>query len=84
MGNHTPHQAVRSDARGVHGPLPLYFFLERYQESYVAEMKSFIEAVVQNSPPLAGGSDGRRAVVLGLAAWKSYRENRPVRVDDDA
>lgn len=83
VGNHTPHQAVQSDARGIQGPLPLYFFLERYQESYVAEMKSFIEAVVRNSPPLADGSDGRRAVVLGLAAWKSYRENRPVRVDYD-
>ena len=83
VGNHTPHQAVHSNAMGVQGPLPLYFFLERYQESYVAEMKSFIEAVLRDSPPPVGGADGRRAVVLGLAAWKSYRENRPVRIDYD-
>ncbi len=83
VGNHTPHQAVYSNASGIHGPLPLYFFLERYQESYVAEMKSFIEAVVRDAPPLVDGSDGRRAVVMGLSAWKSYRENRPVRIDYD-
>lgn len=80
VGNHTSHQAVYSNGQGVHGPLPLYFFLERYQESYLAEMKAFVRSVTEDSPPPVTGRDGRRAVELGLAAWRSYRENRPVAV----
>lgn len=78
VGNRTSHQAVYSNGQGVHGPLPLYFFLERYQESYLAEMKAFVVSVLENSAPPVTGRDGRRAVELGLAAWRSYRKNRPV------
>ena len=80
VGNRTSHQAVYSNGQGVHGPLPLYFFLERYQESYLAEMKAFVGSVIEDSPPPVTGRDGRRAVELGLAAWRSHRENRPVGV----
>lgn len=80
VGNHTSHHAVYSNGQGVHGPLPLYFFLERYQESYLAEMKAFVGSVLEDSAPPVTGRDGRRAVELGLAAWRSCRENRPVGV----
>ena len=80
VGNHTAHQAVYSNSQGVQGPLPLYFFLERYQESYVSEMQAFVRSVMEDSEPPVTGRDGRRAVELGLAAWKSCRENRPVAV----
>jgi len=33
-------------------------------------------------PTPVGGKDGRMAVVLGYAAWKSYRENRPVKLSE--
>ena len=84
VGNRTSHQAVYSNGQGVHGPLPLYFFLERYQESYLAEMKAFVVSVLENSAPPVTGRDGRRAVELGLAAWRSYRKNRPVVVGKPA
>ncbi len=80
VGNHTSHQAVYSNSQEVSGPLPLYFFLERYQESYLAEMEAFVGSVLEDSKPPVTGRDGRRAVELGLAAWRSYRENRPVSV----
>ncbi|MDE2666478.1 MAG: inositol 2-dehydrogenase [Acidobacteriota bacterium] len=80
VGNRTSHQAVYSNGQGVQGPLPLYFFLERYQESYLAEMKAFVVSVLEDSKPPVTGRAGRRAVELGLAAWRSYRENRPVSV----
>lgn len=82
VANNTPHQAVLSNAEGVHAALPLYFFLERYTEAYVAEMKAFIEAIRQDTPPPVTGLDGRIPVVIGLAAWKSYRENRPVKLGE--
>jgi myo-inositol 2-dehydrogenase/D-chiro-inositol 1-dehydrogenase len=82
VSNNQPHQAVLSDASGVHSALPLYFFLERYKDSFVAEMKAFIEAIQQDTPPPVTGLDGRIPVVMGLAAWKSYREHRPVKLSE--
>ncbi len=82
VGNHTPHQAVYSNTEGVHAALPLYFFLERYTEAYVAEMKAFIQCVLHDTPSPVTGLDGRIPVVMGLAAGKSYRERRPVKLSE--
>jgi len=84
VSNKLPDSAVLSDDQGVHGPLPLYFFLERYVDSYVAEMKAFIECVQQDESPPVTGVDGRVPVVMGYAARKSYEENRPVRLSEIA
>jgi myo-inositol 2-dehydrogenase/D-chiro-inositol 1-dehydrogenase len=80
--NNLPDSAVVSDARGVHGSLPLFFFVERYTESYVAEMKAFVECIVNDSPPPVTGLDGRIPVVMGYAAKKSYAEKRPVKLSE--
>lgn len=80
--NNIPHQVTRSDANGVHAAKPLYFFLERYTQAYVNELRSFIDAVVNDTPVPVTGLDARVPVVMGLAAWKSYRENRPVKLSE--
>jgi myo-inositol 2-dehydrogenase/D-chiro-inositol 1-dehydrogenase len=54
--------------------------MERYTDSYLAEMTTFVDAVLDSKSPPVTGEDGRIGVVLGLAAQKSLRENRPVRV----
>lgn len=59
-------------------PLP-HFFVERYVPSYVAQWVTFERAVRTGSPPPVTGEDGRAALVLGLAAWRSVHEGRPVR-----
>jgi myo-inositol 2-dehydrogenase/D-chiro-inositol 1-dehydrogenase len=82
ISNKVPDSALVSDGEGVHGPLPLYFFIERYVESYIAEMKAFIECVQQDRTPPVTGVDGRIPVVMGYAARKSYEENRPVRLGE--
>ncbi len=78
--NNTPYNAVVSKADGVHGPTPLYFFLERYTDSYIAEMRAFLDSVRTGSPPPVTGMDGRIPVVMGMAARKSVEEGRPVRL----
>ncbi len=80
-GNEQPHRATLSDAGGVHAALPHYFFLERYRESYVAELREFVAAIREDRAPLVTGDDGRIPVVIGLAAQRSLAENRPVRVE---
>ncbi|MCC6277999.1 MAG: inositol 2-dehydrogenase [Oligoflexia bacterium] len=62
--------------------LPLHFFLERYTESFVAEMREFIECVQTNKTPSVSGHDGRQAAVLAMAAKKSALENRPVKLTE--
>jgi myo-inositol 2-dehydrogenase/D-chiro-inositol 1-dehydrogenase len=62
-------------------PLP-YFFLERYVPSYLGQWSAFEHAVRTDEPPPVTGQDGRAALVLGLAAWRSVRESRPVRTSE--
>ncbi len=76
--NETPDRHSYSNAEGIQNPLPLYFFLERYTESYFREMQSFVDCVNNDTPLEVTGEDGRAPVVIGLAARKSYEENRPV------
>ena len=78
--NETPDRHSYSNADGVQNPVPLYFFLERYAESYFREMRSFVDSVQNDTPPEVTGWDGRAPVVIGLAAQKSYEENRPVAI----
>jgi len=81
VGNNHPNTAVISDAATVHRDLPLNFFMDRYLESFRTEMKAFVDAVLDNTPVPVNGVDGRAAVALGIAARRSYEENRPVRLD---
>jgi myo-inositol 2-dehydrogenase/D-chiro-inositol 1-dehydrogenase len=84
VSNNTPDTAVYSNAKGVHSSLPLFFFVERYTESYIAEMKEFIGCIQQDEKPSVTGVDGRIPVVMGYAAMKSYKENRPVKLSEVA
>lgn len=67
---------------GVHGSLPLNFFMERYLEAYANEMKIFCDAVVNDMPLPVSGIDGLRSVAIALAAKKSFLENRPVKLSE--
>ena len=80
--NNTPDNDVYFNADGVQSAKPLYFFLERYTESFVAEMKEFVRSIRENTHSLVTGIDGRIPVVMGMAAKKSYLEHRPVRLSE--
>jgi myo-inositol 2-dehydrogenase/D-chiro-inositol 1-dehydrogenase len=80
--NNTPDNDVYANADGVHSAKPLYFFLERYMESFIAEMKEFVKCVYEDTPPLVTGMDGRIPVMIGMAAKKSYLEKRPVALSE--
>jgi len=82
ISNNTPDTAIVGNASGVHAPLPLFFFIERYTEAYIAEMKEFIECIQKDTTPLVTGIDGRIPVVMGYAAKKSIDENRPVKLSE--
>ncbi len=79
--NETPNRVTVSTGAGVRSDKPLYFFLERYQASFVAEMESFFTCIRDDGQPPVGGADGLMSVLIGLAASRSLAENRPVRVE---
>jgi myo-inositol 2-dehydrogenase/D-chiro-inositol 1-dehydrogenase len=79
--NKTPDQVAISDNQGIHTEKPLYFFLERYSESYIQEMREFIDAVKNDKTPPVGGTDARISVLIAMAAKKSLEEHRPVEID---
>ncbi len=73
---------VKGDPQGFHTAPPPHFFMQRYAPCYVDEIRQFVECVRDDKPVPISGEDGRMAVVLGYAAWKSLRENRPVKVSE--
>ncbi len=80
--NQYPNAVTFSNGVNVGRDLPLNFFMDRYIASYQAELAAFVESVARNTNPPVSGLDGRAPVVMALAALKSYRENRPVRLDE--
>jgi len=79
-----PNEATVSTGTEIRRDLPLNFFMDRYRESFAAEMRAFVEAVIQNHPVPVSGEDARAPVVMGLAARKSFDECRPVRLGEIA
>jgi myo-inositol 2-dehydrogenase/D-chiro-inositol 1-dehydrogenase len=77
-GNESQNTVVKGTENGLLSAKPPYFFMQRYAPCYVEEVRQFIECVREDKPTPTTGKDGRMAVVLGFAAWKSLRENRPV------
>lgn len=75
-----PNQATISNGDRVCRDLPLNFFMDRYTESFSAEIRSFVRSVMEDKPTAVTGLDGRIPVVMGLAARKSFDERRPVRI----
>ncbi|MFU0834025.1 MAG: Oxidoreductase YdgJ [Oscillospiraceae bacterium] len=80
--NDTASSCCISNDTGVVGEKPLYFFLERYVQSYVKEIASFVDAVVNDTSVPVNIQDGLQAVRIGLAAQKSANEHRPVKLSE--
>lgn len=51
---------------------------ERFKWAYINELEYFVTCIQDETPPRAGGVDGRWAVAGVLAGTKSFLEQRPV------
>ena len=80
--NDTVSSAVISNADGVTGEKPLFFFLERYMGSFSEEMRQFTEAIINDTEVPVGIHAGLQSVKIGLAARKSVEEHRPVKISE--
>ena len=68
--------------KGVEASLPMNFFLERYAEAYILEIKSFVDSLINNTIISVTGNDGLESLRIGLAAKMSFQENRPVKLNE--
>lgn len=80
--NDTPSTIVISSDSGIYSEKPLFFFRERYKQSFIDELKDFVEAIARDRKPLVSGYDGLQAALIAEAARKSFVENRPVRISE--
>ncbi len=80
--NDAPSTVRLSNDKGVTGEKPLYFFLERYKEAFISEMRAFLEAVAEGKPVPVTGEDGLQDLLVALAAKKSLAEKRPVKLSE--
>lgn len=80
--NDTLSTAVISNAEGITGEKPLYFFLERYMGSFSKEVELFVDAIEKDIDTPLGVMDGLKPVLMGLAAKKSVEEKRPVKISE--
>ena len=53
-------------------------FLIRFADGYLDEMRDFVRTILADGEPKVDGFDGRQAVAAAAAAERSYREGRPV------
>jgi myo-inositol 2-dehydrogenase / D-chiro-inositol 1-dehydrogenase len=81
-GNPPTHAGVVLTAEGESSRVMPSFFLDRYAESYERAWQAFVDAVRDGHKPAVGIEDARAPLVIGLAAWRSLRERRPVRVEE--
>lgn len=57
---------------------PKYFFLERYQQAYLAELNAFYDAWINNKPSPVSGEDALKALQIAKAAQQSLETQLPV------
>ncbi|KUO75246.1 MAG: inositol 2-dehydrogenase [Clostridia bacterium BRH_c25] len=82
VSNDVPNSSMISTAEGVFLERPLWFFLERYNNAFISEIKAFADAVKNDKETLVGSIDGLMPVKIAIAAKKSLKEGRSVKISE--
>lgn len=82
VANDLNDMSMISTADGVAIAKPTWFFLERYNNAFIAEAQAFVSAIQDNTDTPVSGIDGLEPVKIALAAAKSLQENRPVAISE--
>lgn len=78
--NNYSNTAVISAGDNIRRDLPLNFFMDRYVDSFLTEMREFVDCVINDKQVPVTGLDGRAPVAMALAAKESLLTNRPVKL----
>ena len=64
----------------THDTVP--YFTERFEQAYISQLQNFVDNVLQHKPPAITCADGVAALQASAAATLSYKENRPVKMEE--
>lgn len=71
---------VISNDAGIIWDKPKNFFIDRYENAYVDEIKAFCYSIFNDKETSVTGRDGLEPVIIGIAAKKSLKEGRPIKI----
>jgi predicted dehydrogenase len=75
--NRTP--ATFLTAQGSTQPVADHF-LTTFSDAYLAEIRDFVESILQDRPPRVSGEDGLKALAIAVAAEDSHLQAMPTKV----
>jgi myo-inositol 2-dehydrogenase/D-chiro-inositol 1-dehydrogenase len=80
--NVATQQVVHHDVSGVQlaSTDAVRWHLDR--DAYTAELRTFVECIVEDTTPPVSGLDGRIATLMAIAAQRSCEENRPIELSE--
>lgn len=82
VSNDLDNTAIISTPDGVTCAKPTWFFLERYNNAFIAEEQAFATAILNDTETLVQGIDGLMPVLIAKAAKLSMDEGRCVKLSE--
>ncbi|TFG27200.1 MAG: inositol 2-dehydrogenase [Promethearchaeota archaeon] len=80
--NDTPNTVRIYNDENINSDKIAYFFLERYMDSYISELQHFFYCLETDQVPSPNGQDAVQDLLVALAAQKSFKENRPIKISE--
>ena len=82
IADHVKHSnIVTLNEHGIVADKPMDWFIDRYSNAYLAEMRRFFEMLRDDQEPSVTAMDGLKATLVAMAVKKSADENRAIKVD---
>ncbi|WP_138418078.1 inositol 2-dehydrogenase [Aquibacillus sediminis] len=81
VNNETESTVSISSRNGIQEDKPLHFFLERYNDAFVKEIKGFFDAITHDTEVPCQFQDGIMAQRIAVAAKESLQTGVPVSVE---
>ena len=79
--NQTPISVEKNNASGSNIKEPLYhFFIERYDQAYKNQLNDFVGTVIDRKQSSVTLEDGRNALILANAAYRSLETGKSIQV----
>lgn len=82
VANDTAHNVTLSNADGATSDKPLFFYVNRYIQSYTDEIHLFLDAVVNDKPVAVNLKDGYYSFLIAKGCDISLKEKRVVTMSE--
>lgn len=82
VGNDLDNTSLIMTPEGSTCAKPTWFFLERYNNAFIAETRDFVDAILNDTETPVKGIDGLMPVLIAKAAQLSLKEGRCVKLSE--